>query len=168
MLFLLCGTYWGFICEHDQFLWTFHVYSTIKARDKEITLKLCYFFVYVLLYPYVLSTFPWFIPISSNLLKLLIHYCLILCYRYGEIWCQTNFLFFVSDLVIFLGGSEDYFFFFSFLFFLNLILVLSKICTEVDHSGLVLLDTQWTISLCTCCKCVSILSLKNCLLRLSF
>lgn len=111
-----------FFCECSMYI--------IKV---EISRNIHYCFVYVFYILMFRTLDLGFFLLFSNLLKLLIYCCLVLYYCYWEIWCQTAFLSFVSDLVILLGGPEN----FSFFFFFR---SLTRICLEVGHSGPVLLD----------------------------
>lgn len=79
-----------------------------SGKTKKYSLNLQYCFVYVF---YILRFYPLDLCLFLNLLKLRTHYCLALCYCYWEIWCQTEVLSFVNELVILLWGLSFWVFF---------------------------------------------------------
>ena len=132
LLFLLCGINWGFLCE----LTLINFCKCSMYRDLKYTLHL-HILLFCLLHPYVLYISPWFIPsfLKSHKVAdpLLSYFVMLLLRNLMPNW----FISFVNDLVILLGGPED------FLFLKNLTRkkrTFINICLEVNHFGSVLLD----------------------------
>lgn len=137
----ICFCYFSFVEFIEAFFVNWHLSIFVNVPCIEIKnihyIYIYYCFIYVF---YILMFYTFHLGLfllSSNLIKLLIHCCLILyCYCW-EIWCQTD-LFPLWVTWSFCLEAQR-----IFIFFKNLTKkkrTFTKICLEVNHFGLVLLD----------------------------